>query len=134
MEVLRIYIDLEETIEVKGEKEIVRMIRFGGKCSSELFSGEILPGGVDTQRIQPDGKTYLSARYCMEGKDCEGQQCRIFIENTALFDESENQETAPRICTDSSALKWLEQADLYGRLEDENGQLVISICKKNKTL
>jgi len=42
------------------------MLPFTGECSSPLFQGRILPGGVDTQRVEKDGRCFLSARYILE--------------------------------------------------------------------
>ena len=37
--------------------------------------------------------------------------------------------TEPKVITDSKELKWLESAALVGRIENENGQLIIVIEK-----
>lgn len=103
------------------------MVLFGGYCDEKLFQGKILDGGVDTQII--DGSTTLSARYMLQGRDESGAECKIFIENNAVFHQEEDIATTPYIITDSENLKWLERARLQGELRhDENG-LVIAIMQ-----
>ena len=129
--ILKIHIDITQIIDVEGHDSSVKMILFGGYCNSPLFSGKILPGGVDTQRISTDGTINFSARYILEGKDETGTSCKLFIENTATTIPGEKLITHPRICTDSSRLKWLETADLYGEMcNDDEG---FSILIKTRT-
>lgn len=66
---------------VMGGKCAVVMVPFGGKAFGPYFSGDIIGTGVDSQRITRGG-AQLSARYMLEGEDCEGEKCRIFIENS----------------------------------------------------
>ena len=128
MEVLRLYINLTEINEVKSDTVIAKMLLFNGECKGEYFNGTIMNGGVDTQMIYADGTGTLSARYIIEGRDCKGNTCRLFIENNAKIGEGSNT-TVPKIITDSQELKWLESVDLVGRIENENGQLMILIEK-----
>lgn len=123
MEVLRIYVNVTGCHEVISEEKTVRMLTFDGTCDGPFFKGIILPGGVDTQRDYADGTGTLSARYMLEGTDCKGNNCRLFIENNAKL----NDYTVPSILTDSSVLKWLETANLRGRIECPDGQLTIVI-------
>lgn len=123
MEVLRIYVNVTGFYEVVSGDRTIRMLPFEGTCDGPFFKGNILPGGVDTQKGYADGTGTLSARYMIEGTDCEGNACKLFIENNAKF----NNYTVPTIITDSPALKWLETADLQGRLEFPDGKLNIVI-------
>lgn len=117
MEILRIKVYLTDNIAVEGHADKAVMLPFTGECDSLLFKGNILPGSVDTQRIYPDGSGTLSARYTMEGVDDQGQLCRLFIENAAVMDGDVEIVTYPVIRTDSESLRWLETADLTGRIE-----------------
>lgn len=123
MEVLRVYINLTGSYEVVSGNRTIRMLPFKGGCDGPFFRGTILPGGVDTQKGEGDGTGTLSARYMVEGTDCEGNSCKLFIENNAEF----NSYTVPSIVTDSPALKWLETAELRGRIENIDGKLTIII-------
>ena len=129
-EILTINVNLTDIFEVKGKSAEAVMINFGGDAKSEFFEGVILPGGVDTQKeFYPERRT-LSARYILEGKDMEGEKCRIFIENNGTADENKFvHETTPRIITDSKALSWMETATLKGTLEPKEGGVIIHIFK-----
>ncbi|MBP5298565.1 MAG: DUF3237 family protein [Lachnospiraceae bacterium] len=129
-EILTINVNLTDIYEVKGKSAEAVMINFGGDAKSEFFEGVILPGGVDTQKeFYPERRT-LSARYILEGKDMEGEKCRIFIENNGTADENKFvHETTPRIITDSKALSWMETATLKGTLEPKEGGVIIHIFK-----
>ena len=48
--VLSIEVDIDESYSVTGGNGNVTMIRFHGKSECENFKGEVLPGGVDTQK------------------------------------------------------------------------------------
>ncbi len=131
-EILTINVNLTDIYEVKGKTAEAVMINFGGDAKSEFFEGVILPGGVDTQKeFYPERRT-LSARYILEGKDMEGEKCRIFIENNGTADENKFvHETTPRIITDSKALSWMETATLKGTLEPKEGGVIIHIFKED---
>ena len=88
-------------------------VLFDGTADGEYFDGTIMPGGVDTQTVYPDGSGNLSARYMLEGTDCEGQPCKMYINNDAELGSSE---THPTIYTDSKALAWLNSAKLEGKI------------------
>ena len=126
MEILKIFVNIIETNEVISENTTVRMILFDGYCEGAFFNGTILNGGVDTQFITIGQNTTLSARYMLKGYDNQNEPCHLFIENNA---ESKNDisDTRPRIFTDSKNLKWLEKAELTGKIENEDGKLVIKI-------
>ncbi len=117
MEALRIKVYLTDNIAVEGHQDKAVMLPFTGSCECPLFTGKILPGGVDTQRIDAAGRCSLSARYALEGKDDKGHPCRIFIENEAVAAPRQEMLTHPAIRTDSESLRWLETADLTGRIE-----------------
>ena len=49
MEILRIHIQLGETLALDSFSAGIRMIPFTGTCESSIFNGTVLPGGIDTQ-------------------------------------------------------------------------------------
>ena len=130
--VLTIEVDIDETIEVKGSNGEACMIRFHGKSDCENFKGEIMPGGVDTQKQIGGNARTLSARYVLEGRDYTGTFCKIFVENNATVVEGEKLKTKPIILTDSNALKWMENADLYGTVTERTGGVLISIYQNHE--
>ncbi len=128
--VLTIDVVLDDVIEVNGSSGKAAMILFHGESDCTNFNGKILPGGVDTQKEAAGEKRFLSARYVLEGTDCAGEKCRIFIENNGAIDAPDAQiRTVPVIYTDSKALKWLETANLHGTVDGKSGGVFISIYR-----
>ena len=126
MEILRIKINVTSSSEVTGDMT-VRMIGFTGTCDGEYFCGTVLSGGIDTQKLDLNGNGTLSARYMLEGTDCENRQCHIFIENNAVIQNGIIGRTAPEIVTDSSVLNRLLHKKTYGALDSTDAGLLISI-------
>ena len=123
--VFSINVVIDDVYEVNGTAGSATMITFHGNSDCDNFKGNILPGGVDTQKQSEDGVRSLSARYILEGKDVNGEECRIFIENNGAFQKDGSIVTKPLIYTDSKALKWMESADLKGTITGtENGVLI----------
>ena len=125
-EILTIFVKIETAVPITGNHQDVQMIVFSGHAKSRYFEGEILSPGVDLQRIDKDGTARLSARYILSGTDCEGQACRLFIENNGVSEAGKKLRTKPEIVTDSDALSWLETAELVGEIEGGE-ELVIHI-------
>ncbi len=132
MEVLRIIVYPQAAHEVAGAEEKIVFLPFTGHCACPLFTGEILPGGVDTQRIRIDGTMSLSARYVLTGVDAQGKPCRLFIENNADITPGAETVTYPTIRTDSEALRWLETAALTGRIEGKDDHIEIVISSEDE--
>ena len=132
MEILRIKVYLTGNIATKGGADTAVMLPFTGECDGSLFKGKILPGGVDTQRIYPDGSGTLSARYTLEGVDDQGNACRLFIDNAAGMGKEGIGVTRPTIRTDSESLRWLETADLTGALEHFPDHIEIVISSEDR--
>lgn len=128
-EILRIYVKIEDSIQVNGAATNINMIRFTGYAKSKYFEGNILPGGVDLQSCKQGERVHLSARYVMEGKDAEGNECRVFVENNGYVDEDGEIRTKPVVITDSKVLSWIEMAKLEGSVSSENDMVVIRINK-----
>ena len=98
-----------EPVSVNGANRTIVMIPFTGEASGLYFTGSVTGTGMDTQKIENDGTFRLSARYMLEGKDFEGNDCRVFIENQGNPDTG----LTPSIVTDSPALADWETAELY---------------------
>lgn len=107
---------------VEGKGTAVVMIPFSAVAEGRLFSGKTIANGVDTQYITKDSFS-LSARYMLEGKDCNGNNCRLFIENNGTSMDN----CKPKIVTDSEELAFLETAPLYAKAECINGGVIIRI-------
>lgn len=131
MEILRLHIQLGETLALDSPSAGVRMIPFTGHCNGDLFQGRVLPGGMDTQVFPSPRRGSLSARYMLEGRDGEGEKCKLYIDNRAVMEPGKETITFPRIKTDSKALAWLETADLQGRIEETEDGLDIVISTEN---
>lgn len=125
MDKLILKIEIHGSVEVKAGDRLVNMVMFGGRCTGGLFEGEILPCGVDVQKITSSGGT-LSARYALEGVDYTGECCRMFIENDAVLGMPF---TEPKIITDSAALGWMNDAALCGRIINGGDGLTIEIAR-----
>ncbi len=132
MEILRIHIQLGETLALDSFSAGIRMIPFTGTCESSIFTGKVLPGGMDTQVFPEKNRGTLSARYMLEGVDGEGKSCKMFIENNAVMENGRETVTFPSIKTDSEALKWLEAADLTGALQFREDGLDIVISSEDR--
>lgn len=126
-EVLTISVDITGFSGVQGNTGEALMIFFGGEANSEVFRGKILPGGIDTQKQWKGETRTLSARYVLEGTDCEGNSCKMFIENNGIIDEKGEMRTVPRILTDSKALAYLETAELSGTISPKENGVIIHI-------
>lgn len=130
-EILRVYVKIEESFIVNGQKTNVNMLHFSGYAESKYFKGNILPHGIDLQRGKVGQSMDLSARYMLEGVDCEGNKCRLFIENNGSNNEAGEMVTKPVIVTDSKVLAWMEDAEFTGSLSFEKEMVVIHIFKAN---
>ena len=116
--ILTIYVNCTSTQEVISDNITVRQILFDGYARGKIFNGMILPGGVDTQTISKDGAGTLNARYMLRGTDSCGDECMLYIENTAEIGKSE---TKPSIVTDSKNIGWVKTVDLVGQICDDDG-------------
>ena len=125
--VLTLKIQLLESYYIVSEKKRVCQILFNGHAEGEYFQGDILPGAVDTQMIEPNGSGILNARYTLKGKDASGENCLLFIENTADLGESV---TRPKIVTDSRQLAWMNDSRFSGLMNVDGDSLTIEIRKE----
>ena len=121
---LEIHVTCREAVSVEGGSRKIVMVPFDGQAEGPLFTGRIVGTGVDTQTIENGGIT-LSARYMMEGKDAEGNPCRIFVENQG------NRESGfhHMIVTDSALLREWETAELSATVEGAPGGVTVRIYR-----
>ncbi|MDE6064992.1 MAG: DUF3237 domain-containing protein [Lachnospiraceae bacterium] len=118
-----IYVDITDTICVKGKLHDVCMLSFTGEARGRYFKGKVIGTGFDTQYSTKDNRMILSARYMLEGKDIDGKECRCFIENNGSFDDG----FIPKIVTDSLALSEFEGAELKAEIETKENGVIVSI-------
>lgn len=64
--------------EIVGRRQLVQII--SGELIGRNIHGFVLPGGIDSQIIGPDGKAHLSARYAVQLDDGTS----FYIENTGI--------------------------------------------------
>ncbi len=112
---------------LKGPAGEAVMIPFGGTVRGELLNGRVLPGGVDTQRVNQNGMRHMSARYMLDCVDKDGEPCRVFVENNGWFEtQSLPFKTIPTFMTDSKKLAhYLHCNNFRGEGHFEAGGLVI---------
>ena len=94
-------------IHFKGETAEIDIIPFKGTADCDLFHGIVEPCGVDTQIVNAVHVRHMSARYVLSGKDREGNDCHIFVENNGWFDDMNKSmpfHTIPTFYTDSPVL------------------------------
>ncbi|MBQ6222582.1 MAG: DUF3237 family protein [Solobacterium sp.] len=127
--VLEIRIDIDRPgLRMETERGEVSMIPFSGAADSDLFHGIVEPWGVDTQILNHAGVRHMSARYVLTGKDKDGQECHIYIENNGYLPNVPSKvfKTVPTFYTDSKLLApYLHYDHFYGIGSVEDGQLWI---------
>lgn len=104
---LEVEVHLTGAEKVQGKHREIVMLPFTGEARGPYFQGRVVGTGVDTQKIAP-GSFSLSARYMLEGVDCDGRQCRIFVENNG----PNLDDLTPMVVTDSPALQRWEDLPL----------------------
>lgn len=109
----------------------VTMIPFDGHVQSELFTGTILPGGVDVQITNAAGIRHMCARYMFEGTDQNGKKCHLFVDNNGYFEPNRDPspfQTYPVFMTDSEALaKYLHQSRFRAEGHGSENGVIIKI-------
>lgn len=63
---------------IEGRRQLIPIL--SGKVTGNGFNGKVLPGGIDSQIIRPDGKCELSARYAILLDD----GATVYIENNGI--------------------------------------------------
>lgn len=116
--ILTVNVACTEAYYVEGHRRNIAMIPFTGTAEGPYFTGRVMGTGTDTQKISKSGECMLSARYMLEGTDCAGKACKVFIEN----ESTEGGKLRPSIVTDSDALADWENFELLSEIEPvENG-------------
>ena len=126
--VIEIFVETDPagTVELQSEIGHVKMIPFKGSVNSPLFTGIVEPCGVDTQVTNQNEVRHMSARYMLTGKDADGVDCHIYVENNGWFIEGARPKpfkTVPTFITDSRKLApYLHRNRFIGEgLRDESG-------------
>lgn len=122
---------MEIDIRIKGSQFVaghtrdICMIEFDGTARGSYFNGEVIGTGVDTQKIEKTKEMVLSARYMLDGKDADGNDCRMFIENNG----SDFNNCKPTIYTNSPLLADWETSDLTAKVIPNDSGVLIQIYK-----
>jgi hypothetical protein len=126
--IMEVFVETTDRMELESTAGTIVMIPFTGTVKSEIFNGELLPGGVDTQVINKNGIKHMSARYMAEGTDHTGEKCKIYIQNEGHFpvDAPKPFKTIPTFYTDSKALApYLHSNKFRGEgMRDESGLVI----------
>lgn len=105
---IHIFADDSQVSNLESPYGCVTMIPYTGKVESELFTGEILPGAADVQVETQDQVRNMCAKYMFQGKDQEGRQCKLFVENNGYLQPVNRRDphfnAYPRFLTDSPVL------------------------------
>lgn len=128
----QIYADESQVSNMEGPYGCVTIIPFTGKVESELFTGEILPGAADVQVETHDRVRNMCAKYMFKGKDQEGNDCKLFVENNGYLQPVNRQDShlnaVPRFLTDSEVLgKYLCQERFRSEVQAMDWGLEIRI-------
>lgn len=96
-----------EQVKLQNECEEVLMIPFCGIAKGTLINGIVEPCGVDTQVVNAAGVRHMSARYMITGKDANGEEAHLYIENNGWSERNLQMpfQTVPTFYTDSKAIR-----------------------------
>ncbi len=128
----QIFIDNSQITDLNGEYGSVSMIPFTGKVESDLFTGTILPGAADVQVENVAGSRHMCAKYMFKGRDSEGTECYLFVENNGYFTSANKQDlylqACPRFISDSHVLgAYLCQTRFRSEVQGTDGGVEIRI-------
>lgn len=119
----KVNVHLTGNFFIEGNSRNVCMLPFTGDAEGEYFNGNIIAVAADTQYLGKQGEFSISARYMLEGKDCEGNACRVFIENNGKSLD----ECYPKMITDSPVLGKYETAGLKSNIVPCDGGVTVYI-------
>ena len=127
-----IFIDDTQASHMECPNGQVAFIPFTGRVESDLFTGEILPGGCDVQVENPAGVRHMCARYMFRGHDSAGNACHLFVDNNGWFNQANRKDpfisACPRFLTDSPVLgEYLTQARFRSEVHPGEGGVTIKI-------
>lgn len=98
---------------VHGTTQSVAFVRFSGSAYGDYFNGTIEPGAVDAQIVSKgDLIAALSEQFLLKGKDRNGNDCQIFIQNSGNILKG----FTTKIFTDSPILSDWETSVLHSRI------------------
>lgn len=133
-EVFAINMENTDNHIVDGATCTVKMQYFDAEAEGDYFSGSLKrdkESSIVTKSYKEnynDGKTVVCGRYILTGKNSKGQACDIFIEDNSIECRDDMIITKPTIITSNDELKFLQTADLQGRIiEDEDGNCTLHI-------
>lgn len=121
--ILTIHVHLTGTFFLEGHTKNICMLPFDGTAEGPYFSGKIIGTGTDTQKIEKSGQAVLSARYMLEGIDCENNPCKIFIENNG----TDMAKCTPTLITNSPVLAKFETMALTSSVVPAEGGVTVYI-------
>ena len=130
--IMQVHVEMVEGggVSLDGPYGSVVMYPFSGTVEGQILNGVVSPCGVDTQVVNINGVRNMSARYMLIGKDSEGNDAKIFVQNEGWFegDCPRPFKTVPTFVTDSPKLaEYLHRGFFRGvGSVDENGKLTIS--------
>ena len=104
---VHVVLDAEGIVGFENSYSRVKMLPFSGTVEGEIFNGIVAPCGVDTQVTNRVGVRNMSAKYMLIGKDKDGQDCHIFVDNEGYFTPDTKPgpfKTVPTFITDSKCL------------------------------
>ena len=85
--ILNVKVDITDgVVKLQHAAGEIVMIPFKGTVTGEIFNGIVEPCGVDTQVVNAAGVRHMSARYMLTGKDQDGEDAHIYIENNGWFE------------------------------------------------
>ena len=126
--IMEVLVEIEQSgiVELCSDIGKVKMIPFKGLVKGSIFNGIVEPCGVDTQVTNQNEVRHMSARYMLTGKDQDGQDCHIYVENEGWFVTDplpKPFKTVPTFITDSKKLApYLHCNQFIGEgLRDESG-------------
>ncbi|MBO7738986.1 MAG: DUF3237 domain-containing protein [Oscillospiraceae bacterium] len=131
--VVHVTVKGNEVNAFQGEAGGVVMIPFDATIDGKYFNGTVLPGGIDTQVIGPNGRPHtLSARYMAKGTDYTGEECFVYIENNGVICndvEGGYMRTTPTFVTNSKALDFLNKQLFVGKGEPDGMGVKITLYR-----
>jgi len=116
--------------EVYGKDQaLAKMIGFTCSANTDFFKGEGIDVFADARLQYPGQAQTLSAIYILQGRDDEGHECKVFIENNGVDLNGIN--TEPIIITDNPKWAWIEKAPLHGNSSTQNNLFQIHLYTFN---
>lgn len=123
---LTVRVDIKGITTMNAPGEEITAILFKGTIEGQEFNGQILDAGSDVIHTFENGEYKQFARYMAKGIDSAGEECLLYIENTA---GSGSELCKPVLRTDSKALAYINTTDFSGRVFALPDELYIEIYR-----